>query len=82
MGRSMRRKRRRTGDGRMGEPLQPSLVRRPDGTMVFPDGSTLAPGETPTATQQRQLDVTEAWRKFGATGDTTDLVRLGIWGTS
>ena len=73
-----RRERRRRPSGRMGEPLQP-LIRRPDGTMVFPDGSVLAPEDTPTEDQQRALEVFEAWSKYGATGDKTDLIRLGIW---
>lgn len=64
--------------GRMGEPLNP-LVELPDGTMVFPDNTRLAPGDTPTPSQRRQLEVSEAWRKFGASGDKTDLIRLGIW---
>ena len=60
-----------------GEPLDP-IIERPDGTLLFPDGSEGRPGRL-TEAQQRQVDVHNACRLFGLTGDDSELVRLGIF---
>ena len=59
-----------------GEPLEP-IIQRVDGTLLFPDGSEGHPDRL-TGAQQRQLDVFNACRLFGQTGDDSELVRLGI----
>lgn len=63
-------------DSAHGEPLEP-IVERVDGTLLFPDGSEGRPGHL-TEAQQRQVDIHNAWRLFGQTGDDSELVRLGI----
>ena len=60
----------------LGEPLEP-IIERPDGTIVFPDGSEGRRGGL-TPEQQREMDITHACRVFGQTGDDTELVQLGI----
>ena len=59
-----------------GEPMEP-IIERPDGTLVFPDGSEGRRGCL-TEDQQRQVDIQAACRLFGTTGDDSELVRLGI----
>ena len=59
-----------------GEPLSP-IVERADGSLLFPDGSEGRPGHL-TEDQQRQLDIHNACRLYGQTGDDSELVRLGI----
>ena len=59
-----------------GEPLEP-IIERVDGTLLFPDGSEGRPGRL-TEAQQRQVDIHNACRLFGQTGDDSELVRLGI----
>ena len=60
-----------------GEPLKP-IIERVDGTLLFPDGSEGRPGRL-TEAQQRQVDIQNACRLFGQTGDGSELVRLGIF---
>ena len=60
-----------------GEPLAP-IILRTDGTLVFPDGTEGRPGLL-TEAQQRELDIHEACRVYGQTGDYSELVRLGIF---
>lgn len=60
-----------------GEPLAP-IVKRTDGTLVFPDGTLGPPGQL-TEAQQRSVDIQNACRIFGQTGDYSELVRLGIF---
>ena len=60
-----------------GEPLEP-IIERADGTLVFPDGTEGQPGRL-TDAQQRQVDIHNALRLFGQTGDDSELVRLGIF---
>ena len=59
-----------------GEPLSP-IVERADGSLLFPAGSEGRPGHL-TEDQQRQLDIHNACRLYGQTGDDSELVRLGI----
>jgi len=63
-------------DSVLDEPLEP-IIERVDGTLLFPDGSEGRPGHL-TEAQQRQMDVFNACRLFGQTGDDSELVRLGI----
>ena len=63
-------------DSAHGEPLAP-IIERVDGTLLFSDGSEGWPGRL-TEEQQRQVDIQNACRLFGQTGDDSDLVRLGI----
>lgn len=63
-------------DSAHGEPLEP-IIERVDGTMLFPDGSEGRAGGL-TEAQQRQVDIQNAWRLYGQTGDDIELVRLGI----
>ena len=65
-------------DSAHGEPLEP-IIERVDGTLLFPDGSGGWPGRL-TEAQQRQVDIQNACRLFGQTGDDSELVRLGILG--
>ena len=60
-----------------GEPLAP-IIERTDGTLVFPDGTVGRPAQL-TEAQQRSVDVQNACRIFGQTGDYSELVRLGIF---
>ena len=60
-----------------GEPLEP-IIERADGTLVFPDGTEGQPGRL-TDVQQRQVDIHNALRLFGQTGDDSELVRLGLF---
>ena len=59
-----------------GEPLEP-ITERVDGTLLFSDGSEGRPGLL-TEAQQRQVDIQNACRLYGQTGDDSELVRLGI----
>ena len=45
---------------------------------MFPDGTEGRPGLL-TEAQQRQVDIQEACRVYGQTGDYSELVRLGIF---
>ena len=60
-----------------GEPLAP-IIERVAGTLVFPDGTEGRPGQL-TDDQQRSVDIQNACRIFGQTGDDSELVRLGIF---
>ena len=60
-----------------GEPLAP-LIESPDGTLLFPDGTEGRRGRL-TESQQRWMDVFEALRRFGQTGDDSELFRLGVF---
>ena len=60
-----------------GEPLAPINLRT-DETLVFPDGTEGRPGLL-TEAQQREVDIQEACRVYGQTGDYSELVRLGIF---
>ena len=64
-------------DSAHGEPLEP-IIKRIDGVLIFPDGSEGRPGRL-TESQQRQVDVQNACRLFGQTGDDSELVRLGVF---
>lgn len=63
-------------DSAHSEPLEP-IIERVDGTLLFPDGSEGRPGRL-TGAQQRQVDIQNACRLFGQTGDPSELIRLGI----
>ena len=60
-----------------GEPLAP-IIERTDGSLLFPDGTEGSPGQL-TEAQQRLVDIQNACRIFGQTGDSSELVRLGIF---
>ncbi len=59
-----------------GEPLEP-IIETTDGRLIFPDGSEGRPGRL-TEAQQRSVDIQNACRLFGQTGDGSELVQLGI----
>ena len=63
-------------DSTHGEPLAP-IIESPDGLLTFPDGTSGYRGNL-TEKQQFSLDVFNACRLFGQTGDDSELVRLGI----
>ena len=63
-------------DSTHSEPLEP-IIERLDGSLLFPDGSEGRPGRL-TGAQQRQVDIQNACRLFGQTGDPSELIRLGI----
>ena len=64
-------------DSAHGEPLAP-IIESPDGLLTFPDGTSGYRGNL-TEKQQFYLDVFNASRLFGQTGDDSELVRLGIF---